>query len=392
MFILICKKVEYWDSKAKARSLLFLLAWCCLLSGVGAAAQQASQLSLLSERAKEALNKGRYKEAQEAYQEIVKQDSQSPEAYSNLGLALYMQRKYSGAISPLRTALHISPNLQKTAILLALSYFHVNEFRKAIPLLGKAYVREKNDPTVVQYLGLAYLEIHEDGKALAMLSRWADLEPNSPDALYYKGKAASYVSLDAFEKLKEVAPHSSRMYELQAELFAQQGRTDAAISEYEKALAKWPELPGLHLALGKLYWENDNLTKARTELEKELQVSPYDASTQYLLGDVLLHQNNLTDAAIHLTRALEVQPDLVDARLDMAKLYQLEGKTKEAIKALQSVIVLDGNRPEPHYLLYQLYKKLKDPDKASAELATFQKLKSSATQEVQDSMRSQEFH
>ena len=393
MLVLNCEqKVGCRDRKRRARSLLFLLAWCCFLSGVGSAAQQASQLPLLSERAQEALKKGRFKEAQEAYQEIVKYDSHSPEVYSNLGLALYMQKKYLSAISAFRTALRFNPGLRKTAILLALSYFNVNELRKAVPLLEEVYAGKKDDPIVVQYLGLAYLGIHEDGKALAMLSRWADLEPNSPDALYYKGKAASYVSLDAFEKLKEIAPHSSRMYELQAELFAQQGRTNAAIDEYQKALTKWPRLPGLHLALGKLYWENDRLTEARTELEKELQVSPYDASTQYLLGDVLLHQNNLMGAYSHLALALEVQPDLTSANLDMAKLYSLEGKVGEAIKILQAVIRVDGNLPEAHYLLFEMYSKLKNPDKAAAELSAFQRLKGSTAHKIQSSPGSQEFH
>lgn len=392
MPILNGEQAGSWERKRRKLSFCLILVSCCFIVVVGAAASVVPQLRLLSEHAQEALKKGDFKEAQEAYQEIVKRDPHSAEAYSNLGLALYMQTEYSGAISALRTALGFNPNLVKAEILLALSYFHVSDFRNTIPLLEKVYVVKRDDPIVVQYLGLAYLNVHEDEKALAMLDRWVKIEPNSPDALYYKGTAASYVSLDAFEKLKEIAPQSCWMHELQAELFAEQGRTSAAIVEYKKALAEQPRLPGLHFALGKLYWKEDRLTEARTELEQELQISPYDASTQYMLGDVLLHQNNLTGASLHLSRALEARPDLISAKLDMAKLYGLEGKTADAINVLQSVIRLDADSPEPHFMLYELYKNLKYPDKAATELAAFQRLKRSAVQRRQNSIELQEIH
>jgi len=373
-------------------ALFCIFVLCGLVFVAGASAQQASKLPLLSDRAREALNNGRFKEAQEAYQEIIRYDSRSPETYSNLGLALYMQGDYQGAIPVLQSALHLDPALQNAKILLALSYFNINEFANAIPLLEGLYAEKKDDPVVTQYLGLAYLKVRQDEKALTVLSRWVELEPNNPDALYHKGKAASYVTLNAFEKLKQVAPDSSRMHELQAELFAQQGRTDAAVGEYRKALAATPQLAGLHFALGTLYWEKNQLTEARTELVKELEISPYDASSHYLLGDVLLQNNELTGAAMHLSRALQLEPGLIDAQLDMAKLYRLEGKTTEAIQTLLAVIVADGERPEPHYMLYELYRSAKDLDKAGAELATFQKLKSLGAGDVRTSEGPNKFH
>lgn len=371
----------FGERKRQRAALCRLFAWCYLLFVGGAAAQ----LPPLSQRAQEALKMGRFKEAQVAYEEIIKHDSTSPEAYSNLGLALYMQGHYPGAITALQKALQLDPDLRNTVVLLALSYFSLNEFRKAVPLLEKAYAENKDDPIVAQHLGSAYLKVHEDAKALGALSRWVELEPNNPDALYYKGKAASYVSLNAFEKLKEVAPDSCRMHELQAELLAQQGQTNAAVSEYQKALAASPELPGLHFELGTLYWESHRLPEARTELEQELQIGPYDAPTHYLLGDILLQQNELSTAGTHLSRALELEPDLINARLDMAKLYRLQGKNTEAILTLQAVIHSDNTRPEPHFMLYELYKSSKELAKADVELATFQRLKASTAEQKQNS-------
>jgi protein O-GlcNAc transferase len=379
------EEVEYQERKGGVAALCCLFALCCLLFAGRAAARQASQLPLLSEQAQEALKTGRFKDAQRIYEQILKQDPLSPQAYSNLALALYMQGQYPAAISVIQKALHLDPHLTNGRVLLALAYFNLNKLREAIPLFEKLYAEKSDDPTVVQHLGLAYLKVADDEKALAVLSHWVELEPTNLDALYYKGKAASYVSLNAFEKLKELAPDSPRMHELQGELFAQEGQTGAAISEYRKALSVRPGMAGLHYALGRLYWENSRLKEARTELEQELQISPHDAATHYLLGDVLLLQNDLPDAAEHLSRALDLQPGLVEARLDMAKLYHLEGKTPEAIATLQVVIREDPKRPDAHYLLYQLYKDAKELEKARAELETFQTLKHLATEKAQKS-------
>lgn len=373
------------ERKRQRAALCHLFGWCYLLSVAEAAARQAAQLPPLSQRAREAPKMGRFKEAQEAYEESIKQNSRSPEAYSNLGLALYMQGHYPGAITDLQRALEFDHDLRNTVVLLALSYFSLNEFGKTVPLLEKAYTEYKDDPVVAQHLGLAYLKVHEDEKTLAALSRWVELEPNNPDAVYYKDKAASYVSLNAFEKLEEIGPDSCRMHELQAELFAQQGQTDAAVGEYQKALVARPQLPGLHFALGTLYWENNRHAEARAEFEQELQISPYDAPTHYLLGEVLLQQNELAGAAIHLSRALELQPGLINAQLDMAKLYRSQGETTDAIETLQGVVRADGDRPEPHFMLYELYENAKDLDRAKAELATFQRLKTLASEKERKS-------
>jgi tetratricopeptide (TPR) repeat protein len=176
---------EFRERKRQRAALCHLFVWCYLFSVAGAVAQQAAQLPPLSQRARQALKMGKFKEAQEAYEEIIKHDSRSPEAYSNLGLALYMQGRYPGAITALQKALQLDPDLRNTVVLLALSYFSLNEFGKAVPFLEKAYTENKDDPILAQHLGLAYLRLHEDAKALAALSRWVELEPTNPDALYY---------------------------------------------------------------------------------------------------------------------------------------------------------------------------------------------------------------
>jgi tetratricopeptide (TPR) repeat protein len=298
-----------------------------------------------------------------------------------------MTGSYPRAITQFRKALELDPHLDRTPILLALTYFDSGEFERAVPLLEKAYQTRKDDPVVVAHLGLAYLRQNKDDKALAMLSHWAELEPKSPDALYFKGKASVYVASDSFDQLSKAAPDSYRMFQLRAEMLRQQGMTSAAIGEYKKAIAQKPDAAGLHYALGTVYREAGRLDEALAEFSGELKVSPNDAMTDYLIGDVYLQQNKMDEAQQYLTQALKIQPGLADAQLDLAKTYRGQAKTDEAVKWLQSVVTSDPSRQDAHYLLFGLYKEKGQMDEARKELRIFEELKRKTADQEQKMLR-----
>ena len=328
-----------------------------------------------------------FERATQLYEQAIRLDPRSAQAYSNLGLALYMSNKYPQAIIEFLKALELDPHLDHTKVLLALSYFDSGEIVRATPLLEKAYQTNKDDPIVAAHLGLAYLRQEKDEKALAVLSHWVELEPNSPDALYFKGKAAMYVASDSFVKLTKAAPDSYRMFQLRAEMLRQQGQVPAAINEYKKAILEKPDAAGLHYALGTLYREAGRLDEALAEFNEELRLSPNDAMTDFFIGDVCLQQDSIEKAQEYLARALAIQPGLADAQLDMAKTYQRQGKTVEGVKLLQAVIASDPDRQDAHYLLFSFYKDQGQTDLARKELATFEELKRKTTDREQKRMR-----
>jgi tetratricopeptide (TPR) repeat protein len=336
---------------------------------------QSQNLSDLSSQGKAALGDEQFERAEKIYEQIVRLDPRSAEAHSNFGFALYMQGSYLNAIAQFRKALDLDPHLDRTQVLLALSYFDSADLEHAVPLLEKAYQSRKDDAVVVAHLGLAYLRQNKDDQALAMLTRWAELEPNSPDALYFKGKASVYVASDSFDRLSKAAPDSYRMFQLRAEMLRQQGLTPAAINEYQKAITQKPDAVGLHYALGTLYREAGRPDEALAEFNAELKISPNDAMTHYLIGDIYLQQNKLQEAQQSLVQALQLQPQLTDAQLDLAKTYHSQARTDEAVKLLKSVTASDPEREDAHYLLFGLYKERGQIEEARKELQIFEALK-----------------
>src|SRR5579859_925401 len=364
-----------------------MLCIICLAWLAGRVGAQSQDLAGLAAQGQAALRDQQFDRAGKIYEQIVKLGPRSAEAHSNLGFALYMTGSYPGAIAQFRKALDLDPHLDRTQVLLALSYFDSGNVESAVPLLEKAYQKRKDDPVVVAHLGLAYLRQNKDDQALAMLTRWAELEPNSPDALYFKGKASVYVASDSFAQLSKAAPDSYRMFQLRAEMLRQQNLTPAAITEYKKAIAQKPDVAGLHYALGTVYREAGRLDEALAEFNAELKISPNDAMTDYLIGDVYLQQNKLNEAQQYLAQALELQPGLADAQMALAKTYHGQAKPDEAVKLLKAVVASDPDREDAHYLLFGLYKEQGKMDEARKELRAFEELKRKAADRERKMLR-----
>jgi FimV-like protein len=384
--VLATKQYRY---QACRQNLLLLvgLALLCGLTLITSTAAQSQSLAELSAQGKAALRDQQFEHAEKIYEQVVKLDPRSAEAHSNLGLALYMLGTYPRAITELHQALELNPHLDRTQVLLAVSYFNTGEFERAIPLLEKAYKTMNDDPIVAAHLGLAYLRQEKDDKALVALSHWVELEPNSADALFFKGKAAMYVASNSFSQLTKAAPDSYRMLQLRAEMLRQQNLTPAAITEYKKAIAQKPDAAGLHYALGTLYREGGRLDEALAELQEELKISPNDAMTDYLIGDIHLQRNELDDAQRYLSQALSAQPGLIEAKLDLAKTYRAQGKVDEALKMLQMVVASDPEDQDAHYLLFGLYKERGQAAEARKELQIFQELKRKTAEQEKKRMR-----
>ncbi len=375
-----------YQSKIRGLVFGFSLLVCATLAFQKSATAQSAGLSELLPQGQAALRDKQFDRAQKIYEHVVKLDPRSAAGHSNLGFAFYMQGNYPRAIEEFQKSLDLDPRLDETEILLALSYFDTGQLQRAIPLLEKAYQRKKDDPDVAAHLGLAYLREQQADKALVVISHWAEIQPDSPEALYFKGKAAQYVASDTFARLTKVAPDSYRTFQLEAEMLRQRGLAPAAINEYKKAIAQKPDAAGLHYALGTLYREVGRLDEALAEFNQELRITD-DPLTYYWIGDVYLQQNNMDRAQQSLLKALTIQPGLIGAELDLAKTYQAQGKTAQAVKMLQAVIASDPEQQEAHYLLFGLYKDQGQMDQARKELETFQRIKRRTADQEEKRMR-----
>ncbi len=225
------------------------------------------------------------------------------------------------------------------------------------PLLGML-AREKNANTV-----------------LAVTQRLAKENPSRAYAQYLHGmlsaqngrpeEALKY--LDRSIALAEIeGVHSAR-----ARVLLKLGRSDEAVVSLQKAVQNNPDDQGLRLTFARLLVDIKEYEKARIEFEKLHQASPEDAELLFTLGLLSLESQRLDDAekymmmlvrlkqregeaqyylgriyenrkqyeaAIDWYREVHVGEYKFDARLRIADMLGISGRTEEAIEHLDAML------------------------------------------------------
>jgi tetratricopeptide (TPR) repeat protein len=137
------------------------------------------------------------------------------------------------------------------------------------------------------------------------------------------------------------------------------------------ALAKNPNAPGLHYALGNVYWKKLDFEKAKSEFEKELELAPENYLATWKLGNIHLTKREYDQAFQFLHKALLQKPDLPQARRDLGRALFQTGDFEGSIEQLKTAAKLSPDDSTTHYLLAQAYRKTGRTKELNAELELF---------------------
>jgi tetratricopeptide (TPR) repeat protein len=122
--------------------------------------------------------------------------------------------------------------------------------------------------------------------------------------------------------------------------YAEQGRLDDAIAEFQKAIELEPDDPDAHHNLGTAYYERGRLDEAITELQAAIELEPGGADAHRNLGTVYGEQGKPEEAAAAYEKAIEMDPDFGEAYGDLAGTYTELGRVSEAVAAGEKAIEL----------------------------------------------------
>ena len=195
------------------------------------------------------------------------------------------------------------------------------------PLLG-ILVREKNTETV-----------------LAVSKRIADKHSDRAYAQYLHGMLAAQSGraeealqyLDRTLELDEIeGVHASR-----ARVLLRLGRAGEAVVSLEKAVASKPDDQALRLTYARLLVDIKEYEKARVQFEKLLQASPDDAELLYTLGLLSLESQNLDDAEKYMMMLIRLDEREGEAQYYLGRIYEQRKQYDKAIEWYEQVHVGD---------------------------------------------------
>ncbi len=352
--------------------LLFLLVFRCANCAL---AQSTSQsLDDYFRQARELEKKEDYASAEGIYQQAAKDYPNQPEVFKRLGIVDQTQLKFQDSIDAFQRVLQSAPQYPEVNFYLGLSYFGLNEYEKAIQAFNRELEANPRYRRAHYYEAQAYRSMNQNSEALRQYEILLKEDPNDKKALYQLIRFLKSTTLQAIDQLGELDPSSDYILVLRAESHKDEEKYVEAINEYKQVLAKSPDFPGVHFALGELYYNKVDYPSAEKELRLALQEDPNHPKASYYLADILLKSERMKQAVPLLEVVVAADPTYMKGYYLLGKCYAEQGKIQEAIKLLEKAAELEPNDKNVHYQLAQSYARLKQPAKSKEHMQIFQKL------------------
>lgn len=254
------------------------------------------------QHAQQQYKQGKFKEALDSCQQILKDDPEQPDALHLAGILLAQLKNYAGSLDYLDHAIKLEPENatfynSKGNVLL-----RMNKLINATKAYYIAISLKPDYAAAYNNLGNSFYRQSKIGSAQKAYQKAIVLKPDFPSAHFNYGR-----------------------------LLTEQEDYDHAIKELKKALS----FDEKHLfALGQLahiYLQKKNYSKAVDYFKRRLAAQPYHTETHYNLGLALLKMNNWVEASSHLNHTIALQRNYPEANYHLATAYLKMGDHKKAL-------------------------------------------------------------
>jgi tetratricopeptide (TPR) repeat protein len=297
------------------------------------------------------------------------------DGFVGLGQTYMEKHDFASAVTPLKRALEVDPDLAPAHQLLGYALLAQGYAAQAIPHLQK--VQDKTG------LGIAEIQTGQLAEAVANLQAALAERPNDQDLLYYLGRASGLLSKQSIDTLLAAYPDSARAHQALAENYFVLRQMPEAEKEYREALRLRPDAPELHLELGEVYAGAFQWAKAEDEFRAQAKLQPGNAEAAYRLGTALLEEGKAREARVELVRADKLMPDMPETLYSLGKAASLEGDTATAEKEWTRLLSIEKETPlaaQAHFALASLYRKQGKTAAAQHEMQEFQRLQAGSNQ------------
>jgi Flp pilus assembly protein TadD len=347
---------------AMALRALLLLAFAMSATGQEAGSS-ASRITALDQQVQSYLQQQKPELAIPLLRQIVSLDPKNLSAQANLGVLLYFQDDFAGAIPEMRNALELQPNLPRIRALLGIAEKRTGDLASAQSDLEQAFPN-LDDPKFMKQAGLELIEIDaatsQFTKALAVTARLEEAAPQDPQIIFVAYEIAAQMKDQTLLNMVLVAPDSAEMNMMIAGELARQGNHDKSIEKYREALRLNPHLPGIHFELAvQLRAAADPKLNAQAEGEYRAAVheNQFDAKSWSHLGEVLAARGDIKASQEAFNKALALQPNDATTKTDLAISLISMNQQQDAMPLLESAIKDDPTNIVAHYRLSGLYRR-----------------------------------
>jgi len=298
------------------------------------------------------IDAGRSKAVIEVLQLVSRSMPANSKALTLLGKAEIMEKDFAAAQQHLGRAAALEANSPEVAYLQAQLEIERGNVGAAIPFLKKAVQLAPSSPDILAGLALTAIKANQPRDAVEAAEKLLALKPDDPDGLYLLGAAALQI-----------------------------GDLQKAQSNLERYTLVRPKDSRGCVALGlTLAAQRDQIEPARQQLLHCLEIDPGNVEAKYQIGLSYKAQGDTTQAIRFLEQTVATAPRHASALRDLGTVYLQAGNEAKAREMLERSAAIDPNDAETHFQLSRLYNLIGDAGLAKQHLELFQKIKNRKSQ------------
>ena len=282
----------------------------------------AKSVEELFQQGNAAQTAGQYAEAETIWRQVLRSDRLNAAAYSNLGLALYEQKKLEEAIRAYREAINLDPKSANAYYDLGLALYEQKKLEEAIRAYREAINLNPKSANAYNGLGNALYEQKKLEEAIRAYREAINLDPKSANAYNGLGNA---------------------LYE--------QKKLEEAIRAYREAINLDPKSTNAYYNLGVALHGQKDLEEMIRAYREAINLDPKSANAYYNLGVALYEQKKLEEAIRAYREVLSLPEDTsgipinfhTAARNGLGLVFLQQGKLTEAIAEFRQAVKTDPN-------------------------------------------------
>ena len=293
-------------------------------------------LTLAKQNAKD----GKYEDARNIYQDIIKKFPGNKKAASALKLLS------EGAV---KNSKDPPPEVCSSII----NLFTQGQFQQALNEAEKILQTFQNSAFLHNIIGASYAGLRNFVAAIASYKKALKINPNYADACYSMGVALQEqddftAAILSYKRALKIKPDYIEAHLNLGKIFKDQGDIETSILSYNQAIKINPALTEAHYNMGNALKEKGNLDAAIASYNKALNLNADFTEAHSNMGLVLAKRGDLDAAIDSYRRALKINPDYADAFNNMGIALAEKGDLDAAIASYNKALKLNADFTDAH--------------------------------------------
>ena len=340
-----------------------------LVLSLGGCGKPSAEAQL--QKAREYIAKGEKKAAIIEFKNLLADYPDNADARRQLGQLYLESGETDAALIELKKAVEHGADKVGTASTLARALLAKGDPLKALEYLDPKKIPEADTaPALIVLRGHAFAMRGMFDDATRLYQAALKLDPKYADASIGLARIAVMQRQpeQALALLDGVLAHSPANADallMKGDILRRDGKRDAAIQLYERALAADKGKDQAYLSLIAMAIEADQLPKARTYLTDLQKVSANNLYARHLEAVILLREKQPDQALTKILEVLKLAPALPAANLLAANIEYSKGMYQQAITHLNAVLANSPNNLPAQRLMVATLLKQNEADKAS---------------------------